>query len=87
VKSINISLPDAMRTYVEEQVANGGYSTLSEYFRELIRQDQKRKANERLEAMLLEGLDSGTATPMSDRDWSEIRQTVRQRIAKRQELS
>ncbi|MFB2896598.1 type II toxin-antitoxin system ParD family antitoxin [Aerosakkonemataceae cyanobacterium BLCC-F50] len=87
MKSINISLPDAMRTYVEEQVANGGYSTVSEYFRELIRQDQKRKANERLEAMLLEGLDSGTATPMSDRDWSEIRQTVRQRITKRQELS
>jgi antitoxin ParD1/3/4 len=66
VKSINISLPDAMRTYVEEQVANGGYSTVSEYFGELIRQDQKRKAKERLEAMLLEGLDSGTATPMSD---------------------
>ncbi|MFB2838043.1 type II toxin-antitoxin system ParD family antitoxin [Floridanema evergladense] len=87
MKSINISLPDAMRTYVEEQVANGGYSTVSEYFRELIRQDQKRKANERLEAMLLEGLDSGTATPMSDRDWSEIRQTVRQRITKRQEMS
>lgn len=76
-----------MRTYVEEQVANGGYSTVSEYFLELIRQDQKRKANERLEAMLLEGLDSGTATPMSDRDWEEIRQTVRQRITKRQELS
>lgn len=37
--------------------------------------------------MLLEGLDSGTATPMSERDWSEILQTVRQRIAKRQELS
>lgn len=76
-----------MRTYVEEQVANCGYSTLSEYFSELIRQNQKRKANERLEAMLLEGLDSGTATPMSDRDWSEIRQTVRHRIAKRQDLS
>ncbi len=83
VKSINISLPDAMRTYVEEQVASGGYSTVSEYFRELIRQDQKRKANERLESMLLKGLDSGTATPMSDRDWSEIRQTLRQRITKR----
>lgn len=54
--SINISLPDSMKAYIEEQVNQGGYSTVSEYFRELIRQDQKRKATERLETMLLEGL-------------------------------
>ena len=44
MKSMNISLPDSMRTYVEEQVANGGYSTASEYFRELVRNEQQRKA-------------------------------------------
>ena len=49
MKSMNISLPDSMRTYVEEQVASSGYSTVSKYFRELVRQDQKRKATERLE--------------------------------------
>lgn len=76
-----------MRAYVEEQVANGGYSTLSEYFRELVRQDQKRKAQERLEALLVEGLESGTATPITDRDWEDIRQTVRERVAKRQQSS
>lgn len=76
-----------MRAYVEEQVANGGYSTLSEYFRELVRQDQKRKAQERLEALLVEGLESGTATPITDRDWEYIRQTVRERVAKRQRSS
>ncbi|HLO50462.1 MAG TPA: hypothetical protein VK211_18745 [Kamptonema sp.] len=43
--SINISLPDSMRTYIEEQVAQGVYSTVSEYFCELIRQDQKRPKN------------------------------------------
>lgn len=84
MKSMNISLPDSMRTYVEEQVASGGYSTVSEYFRELVRQDQKRKATERLETLLLEGLDSGTATPMTAKDWEDIRQAVRQRIAKPQ---
>lgn len=76
-----------MRAYVEEQVANGGYSTLSEYFRELVRQDQKRKAQERLEALLVEGLESGTATPITDRDWEDIRQAVRERVAKRQRSS
>ncbi|MEH1848912.1 MAG: type II toxin-antitoxin system ParD family antitoxin [Nostoc sp.] len=83
--SINISLPDSMRAYVEQQVASGGYSSASEYFRELVRQDQKRKANERLEAMLLEGLNSGTVTEMTVQDWDDIRQAVRERIVKRQE--
>ena len=44
---------------------------------------QKRKAQEHLEALLLEGLDSGTATPMTTQDWEDIRQTVRERVAKR----
>ncbi|ALF53515.1 transcriptional regulator [Nostoc piscinale CENA21] len=82
MKSINISLPDAMRTYIEEQVAAGSYSSVSEYFRELVRQDQKRQAAERLEKMLLEGLNSGNATEMTAEDWEDIRQAVRERIAK-----
>jgi antitoxin ParD1/3/4 len=81
---MNISLPDSMRAYVESQVANGGYSSVSEYFRELVRQDQKRKATEHLETMLLEGLNSGTATEMTSQDWEDIRQAVRDRITKRQ---
>lgn len=81
MKSMNISLPDSMRTYVEEQVTSGGYSTVSEYFRELVRQDQKRKATERLETLLLEGLDSGTATLIAAKDWEDTRQAVRERIA------
>ncbi|HYX18110.1 MAG TPA: type II toxin-antitoxin system ParD family antitoxin [Nostoc sp.] len=82
VKSINISLPDAMGTYIEEKVATGGYSSVSEYFRELVRQDQKRQAAERLEAMLLEGLNCGNATQMNPDDWEDIHQAVRERIAK-----
>ena len=85
MKSINISLSDAMRTYIEEKVATGGYSSVSEYFRELVRQDQKRQAAERLEVMLLEGLNSGNATEMTPDDWEDIRQAVRERIAKHKE--
>jgi antitoxin ParD1/3/4 len=84
MKSMNISLPDSMRTYIEEQVAQGAYSSVSEYFRELVRQDQKQKANERLQTMLLEGLNSGNATEMTAQDWEDIRQTVSERIKKRQ---
>jgi antitoxin ParD1/3/4 len=83
MKSMNISLPDMMREYVEEQVNNCGYSSASEYFRELVRQDQKRKVDERLEAMLLEGLNSGTPTEMTSQDWEDVRQAVRQKITQR----
>ncbi|MCC5621339.1 type II toxin-antitoxin system ParD family antitoxin [Nostoc sp. CHAB 5715] len=69
-------------TYIEEKVATSGYSSVSEYFRELVRQDQKRQAAERLSAMLLEGLNSGNATEMTPDDWEDIRQAIRERIAK-----
>ncbi len=84
MKSINISLPDMMRTYVEQQVADGGYSTISEYFRELVRQDQKRKGQERLETLLLEGLNSGSATPLTQEDWDSIRKAVRAKVSQQE---
>ncbi|MGB3695136.1 MAG: type II toxin-antitoxin system ParD family antitoxin [Spirulinaceae cyanobacterium] len=77
--SINISLPESLKIYVEEQVSNAGYGTVSEYLRELIRQDKKRKAQERLETLLLESLDTGVATPMTAQDWQSIREAVREK--------
>jgi antitoxin ParD1/3/4 len=57
--TMNISLPDPLRAFVEDRVSEGGYSTASEYFRELVRADQQHRAEERLEQLLLEGLNSG----------------------------
>lgn len=57
--TMNIALPDTLRSYVEERVSTGGYGNTSEYVRELIRADQKRQAEEKLEALLLEGINSG----------------------------
>jgi antitoxin ParD1/3/4 len=57
--TINISLPEQMRLFVEEQVTAGGYSTTSEYIRSLIRQDNERKSKEYLDNLLLQGLASG----------------------------
>jgi hypothetical protein len=42
--SVNISLLANQRRYVERKVSRGGYSTVSEYFRELLRQDEQRPA-------------------------------------------
>ncbi len=64
--TMNISLPDTMREFVEAEVAQGGYSTASEYFRDLVREAQKQKAQKKLEALLLEGLDSGEPIDVTD---------------------
>ncbi|EKF00700.1 MULTISPECIES: hypothetical protein [unclassified Tolypothrix] len=42
-----------------------------------MRQDQKQKATESLETMLLEGLNSGEATEMTVQDWEDVRLTIR----------
>jgi len=41
--SLNISLPEALKEYVEGQVASGNWGTPSEYVRDLIRQDKERR--------------------------------------------
>ncbi len=46
--TMNISLPDKLKSYVDNRVAKDGYGTASEYFRELIRQDQQRREQEQL---------------------------------------
>jgi antitoxin ParD1/3/4 len=79
--SMNISLPDTLRQWVEERVTAEGYGTASEYFRALIREDQKRNAREDLDRKLIGALESGEATEMTSGDWEHIRSTVRQRLA------
>ena len=72
MQTMNISLPDPMKQYLEEQVSAGAYSSASEYVRELIREDEKRKAEERVEALLLEGLE-GEESELTSGDWKVIR--------------
>ena len=77
--SLNVSLPKVLKEYVEGQAAADGYSTPSEYIRELIRDDRKRQAKEKLEAALLEGLNSGPAKPITSATWAQKRSSLRQR--------
>jgi antitoxin ParD1/3/4 len=73
MQTMNISLPDQLKEFVDDQVGSGRYSSVSEYVRDLIRDDEKRKAQEKLEALLLEGIQSGDATEMTRQDWKDIR--------------
>ncbi len=83
METMNISLPETMKQFIEEQVSAGGYSSVSEYIRALVREEQKRKAQEQLEALLLEGLESGKPTEMTDEEWNEIRRESLARLKAR----
>jgi len=82
MQSMNISLPDPLKQFVDGQIAQGRYSSASEYVRELIRADEKRKAEEQLEAKLLEGLE-GPESELTPADWTAIRKESLANLAAR----
>ncbi|PIR00489.1 MAG: type II toxin-antitoxin system ParD family antitoxin [Nitrospinae bacterium CG11_big_fil_rev_8_21_14_0_20_45_15] len=57
--SLNVSLPDTMRSWIDAQVKGGDFSNASDYIRDLIRMDQRKR--EALKIAVLEGLNSGTS--------------------------
>lgn len=72
--TMNISLPDALKAYVDEQVARRQYSSTSEYVRELIRRDLDRS---RLRDVLLEGAASEPAAEADGRLFGSLRERAR----------
>jgi antitoxin ParD1/3/4 len=74
VSTMNISLPDSLKAFVEEQVAEKGYGTSSEYVRELIRRDQQRQ---QLRNLLLEGAQSAPAGPLDASYFEALRHNIR----------
>jgi antitoxin ParD1/3/4 len=76
--TMNISLPEEMKAFIEAQMAREGFASASEYFRHLIREDQKRRARLELDAKLLEGLQS-PGSEMTRADWDTLRQRICER--------
>jgi antitoxin ParD1/3/4 len=81
--TVNISVPDSMKVFIDEQVAKGGYSTTSEYIRQLVRQEAERVAQAPLETLLLEGLDSGEEIEINDDWWQQKRIQLLERLRKK----
>ena len=71
---MNISLPEALKTFVDEQVNSRGFGTSSEYVRELIRKDQDRL---HLRGLLLAGAASAPAAPADPAYFEGLRDRVR----------
>jgi antitoxin ParD1/3/4 len=76
MSTMNISLPDPLKSFVDEQVKVRGYGTSSEYVRELIRKDQERT---RLRVILIEGAASAPVGPADGAYFDGLRKRVRRR--------
>jgi len=71
---MNVSLPDEMKKFIEDQVEEQGYATSSEFLRELIRREQDRS---QLRGLLVQGLDSGLGSEMDDDYFARLRKRIR----------
>jgi len=76
MSTMNISLPDALKSFVDEQVTNRGFGTSSEYVRELIRKDQDRL---HLRGLLLEGGNSKPSAPANAAYFASLRERTKHR--------
>jgi antitoxin ParD1/3/4 len=74
--TLDISLPDSLKEFVETQVQSGGYHSASDYVCALIRQDQKSKLEQILSRLLLEGLESGQPLAADAAFWAALRQEL-----------
>ncbi len=78
--TMNVSLPRGMKAFIDERLAGDEYGTVSEYVRELIRADQKRHEEQKLERLLLDRLQSVTEMEF---DIQDVRAELAKRLGKK----
>jgi antitoxin ParD1/3/4 len=72
--TMNVSLPDQMKQWIEDQVATGRYGNSSDYVRDLVRRDQDRAERKaEFERLVQEGRDSGFTEMSAEEIFAEAR--------------
>lgn len=79
--TMSIAVPKTLRRFVTGRMSKKGFGNVSEYVRHLIREDQSRAAEERIEELVLEGLASGKHIPVNAEYWAEKSARLEARIA------
>lgn len=81
METLKITLPKAMKVFIEAQVAARGFRNAGDYLRDLIRQAQWRHVRDRIEALLLEGLE-GEPIEVTSEFWQQQRREFEERQRK-----
>lgn len=79
----NISMPESLRKRVEARIQREGFGNVSEYFRHLVREDERRHEYERrrMGELIEEGERSGTPIVADDKFWTERHDGLRRRLS------
>jgi antitoxin ParD1/3/4 len=80
--TMNVAISPELKAHIDREIAEGRYASSSKYVRDLIRQDQRRKAEQRLADLVREGLES-PLEPDDPASWRKRRENLRGTIAKR----
>ena len=84
VETLNIALPASLKEFIQARVAEGRYDSVSDYVRDLVQADQKQRHEERIDALLLEGLNSGAPIEVTKEYWEQKRHDLAARLARGQ---
>ena len=80
METIKIALPESMKTFVQKRAAEGGFGGVREYVLDLIRTDQQRRHEQRIDDLLLEGLSSGEAIEGDEAYWQAKKEKLAARL-------
>jgi putative addiction module CopG family antidote len=79
MENMNIALSESLNDFAQERVEEGAFASISEYVQKLIEADRERCTKQMLEAEVLKGLRSGESVPVTDEDWAQLRDDLRNR--------
>jgi antitoxin ParD1/3/4 len=82
---MDISLPESLKSWVEEQAASAGYASPAEYVQQLLhkeQQEQKRKLRQEVEQKLVDALDSGDPVEVTPEFWQARHEELRRRLTR-----
>jgi antitoxin ParD1/3/4 len=82
MSTITLTVTDDAATRLRKVALSRGFGSIEEYLQHLLNEDLRRADQQRLEAVLLERLDSGLSVEMDDEDFRRIREEVAARIAR-----
>jgi antitoxin ParD1/3/4 len=83
METVTIPLPDSIREFVQAETLSAGYRSPDEYILDLIRDAQRRKAREKVDQLLIEGLESGPPVEWTPELFEKLKAEVRDRHARR----
>ncbi len=78
--ALTIDIPEPIQKWLESRLEGSEYKTPEEYIFSLLREDQRRSAEERLEELLLEGLDSGPPIEYTEEFWRRKKEALAERL-------